>query len=92
MDIIDKRRKQGWNITFFCTPRSVVCHICTTDEFDEPPQVDVNLKDLSSALKFARSVCRRTKRAVDAASAAVVEAPLTPEHFIVLLAGSQPRN
>lgn len=48
--------------------------------------------------KFAGSVdckdCLRllTKRAVDAASAAVVEAPLTPEHFLALLAGSQPRN
>ena len=79
-------------MTFFCTPRSVVCHICTSDDFEETPQVDVALQDFEAALKFARAVCRRAKRAVDTASAAVVEAPLTSKHFLALLAGSQPRH
>lgn len=91
MNIIDKRRKEGWNVVFFCTPRSIVVQISTTDE-TQVPEVDVSLPDFESALKFARSVCRRTKRAVDAASAAVVEAPLTSKHFLALLADTQPRH
>ena len=92
MNIIDKRRKEGWSVVFFCTPRSVVVHISTSDDFEETPQVDVALPDFEMALTFARMVCRRTKRAVDAASAAVVEAPLTSKHFRALLTDTQPRH
>ena len=92
MNIFDKRRSEGWSVVFFCTPRSVIVHISTSDDFDETPQVDVAMPDFEAALKFARAVCRRTKRAVDAASAAVVEAPLTSRNFLALLAGSQPRH
>ncbi len=90
--IFDKRRKEGWLITFWCVRGSVICQISTPGDVDNGPTVDVALEDFQSAVRFARSVCRRTKRAVDAASAAVVEVPLTSEHFLALLAGSQPRR
>lgn len=93
--IIDKRREEGWRITIWGEANSVVCQITTPDEFgDASPVVDISFSDFSSAVKFARSVCRRTQRAVDGAAALVFNwQKTTPETFLALLAGSrQPRR
>lgn len=91
--ILDKRRNEGWSITIWCTQRSVVCQITTPDEFDDAsPVVDVTFPDFESAVKFARSVCHRTKRAVDAAGVAVENwFQMSGDAFLALLA-EQPRR
>ncbi len=93
MDIINKRVKEGWRVTFWCEPKSVVCQIFTpSDDVQESPTVDVAFDDFQSAVKFARSVCRRTSRAVDAAGVAVENwFQMSGDVFLALLA-EQPRN
>ncbi len=72
MDIISKRLKQGWRVTFWCEPTSVICQIFTpSGEVQESPTVDVAFPDFTSAVNFAIAVCRRKKVAVDAAGNAV---------------------
>ena len=91
--IFDKRRKEGWQITFWCTPQSVVCQITTPDGTEDGNlAVDIAFVDFPSAIKFARSVCRRTKRAVDAAGVAVENwFQMSGDAFLALLA-EQPRR
>lgn len=88
--ILDKRRKEGWRITFWCEKNSVICQIITPEQ-SEHPAVDVAFKEFQCAVEFARSVCRRTPNAVDAASALVDGVPPDPEMFLALLASQTPR-
>jgi hypothetical protein len=85
--ILDKRRAEGWLITIWGGTNSVICQITTPSEFDDSsPVVDVACIDFQTALKFARSVCRRTQRAVDTAADLVFNwHKTTPETFIALV-------
>jgi hypothetical protein len=85
--VIDKRRNEGWLITFWCTPRSVICQITTPGEFQDSPVVDVACLDFQEAVSFARAVCRRPPRAINSAADQVSNwANTTPEIFLALLA------
>jgi len=98
MNIIDKRRREKWDITLWATEGSVIVQICLPEEDggrnESGPTVDVACRDFQTAVMFARSVCRRTPRAVDGAAALVFNwAKTTPETFLALLAGpQQPRR
>lgn len=91
--IIDKRREEGWRITIWGEANSVICQITTPDGTDDGNlAVDISLVDFESAVSFARSVCRRTQRAVDAAGAAVENwFQMSGDTFLALLA-EQPRH
>lgn len=97
MDIIDKRRSEKWDITIWATVSSVIVQISLPQadggRDEVGPVVDVACRDFQTAVKFARSVCLRTMRAVDSASAAVENwFTMTPEAFLALLADVQPSH
>jgi hypothetical protein len=94
MNIIDKRRREKWDITLWATEGSVIVQICLPEEDgrrnESGPIVDVACRDFQTAVMFARSVCRRTPRAVDAAAGFVFNwAKTSPETFIALLHANQ---
>jgi len=93
MNIIDKRRSEKWDITLWATVGSVIVQISLPENGDRNesgPVVDVACRDFQTALMFARSVCRRAPRAVDAAADLVFNwAKTSPETFIALLHANQ---
>lgn len=58
VDAIDALRSQGCNVTFWCTPRSVVTQI-TFDDEDRSPDIDNAFPSLKEGIEFAARAAKQ---------------------------------
>ena len=87
-NIIDKRRKENWEITIWCTPRSVIVQITTpnANERGIDPVIDIACVDLKSAINFAKRVCHETPHLLELTANIILSwKDMSPEGFILLL-------